>query len=475
MTAISLSGATAWVITTDHKRVGRLFMRGAFLCLLGVVAAAAALGVERVDSGSFILGKDSIVQLFAFVRTGLAVLVMAPLFVGLSIAIVPLQVGAQTIAFARLALFGFYAWLIGAAAIIYSIIANGGPSGGNVKMVDAYLLGVALAVVGLFVGAICVATTVVASRSVSVPISQVPVYAWSALAGAIGLIVTLPVHLGSIVYVAVDHHFGRAVFGGNYGIDKWVGDLFAAPQILIYAIPVLGVIAEVASVNGRMKSPLRNAAYLGVGVMSTALLGAVTRTQHYFEFSGSLGDKLTSAIPFALFTLLPLLGILIVLGVSMLTFKSNSPSLHAPLVPALLGVGMVLTGMLGNAVQMISSTKLSGTVFAEGVSVYIGYGMVLVAIGAIIHWGSELNGKSFPDSVVITLGVAGFMATVLAALPYYIAGFADQASDSVSDFDYAGPHALWNAASSAGHALMIVVVIAFTLSVLKPTKTVGVH
>ncbi len=475
MTAISLSGATSWVTTTDHKRVGRLFMRGAFLCLIGVVAAAVALGVERVDSGSFILGKDSIVQLFAFVRTGLAVLVMAPLFVGLSIAIVPQQVGAQTIAFARLALFGFYAWLIGAAAVIYSIIANGGPSGGNAKMVDAYLLGVALAVIGLFVGAICVATTVVASRSASVAISQVPVYAWSALVGAIGLIVTLPVHLGSIIYVAVDHHFGGAVFGGNYGIDKWVGDLFAAPQILIYAIPVLGVIAEVASVNGRMKSPLRNAAYLGIGVMSTALLGAVTRTQHYFEFSGSLGEKLTSAIPFALFTLLPLLGILIVLGVSMLTFKSNSLSLHAPLVPALLGVGMVLTGMLGNAVQMISPTKLSGTVFAEGASVYIGYGMVLVAIGAITHWSSELNGKSLPDSVVITLGVAGFMATVLASLPYYIAGFADQAADSVSDFDYAGPHALWNAASSAGHALMIVVVIAFALSVLKPTKTVGAH
>lgn len=475
MTAISLSGATAWVVTTDHKRVGRLFMRGAFLCFIGVVAAAVALGIERVDSASFILGEDSIVQLFAFVRTGLAILVMAPLFVGLSIAIVPLQVGAQTIAFARLALFGFYLWLIGAASVIYSIIANGGPSGGDAKMVDAYLIGVALTVVGLMFGAICVATTVVASRSTSVPISQMPVYAWSALVGAIGLVVTLPVHLSSIIYVAVDHQFGRLAFGGNYGIDKWVGGLFGAPQIIIFAIPVLGVIAEVASVGGRMKSSLRNAAYLGVGIMSTALLGAVTRTQHFFEFSGSLGDKFASFIPFALFTLLPLLGILIVLGVSMLTFRSNSPSMHAPLVPALLGVGMVLTGMLGNAVQMISSTELSGTVFTEGAAVYVGYGMVLVAIGAIAHWGSELSGKSLPDTVVVTLGVAGFMATVLAALPYYIAGFADQAADSVTDFDYAGPQELWNAASSAGHALMIVVVITFTLAVLKPAKTVGAH
>ena len=473
MTAITLGGTTAWVTTTDHKRVGRLFMRGAFLCLLGVVGAAIALGAERIDSGSFLLGQDSIVQLFAFARTGLAVLVMAPLFVGLSIAIVPQQVGAQTVAFARLALFGFYSWLIGAGTVVYSIVANGGPSGGNIKMVDAYLLGVALVVIGLFVGAVCVATTVIASRSASVSISQVPVYAWSALVSAIGLIVTLPVHLGSIIYVAVDHHFDRLVFDGNYGIDKWLGDTFSTPQILIYAIPVLGVIAEVASVNGRMKPQMRNAAYIGVGVMSTALLGAVTRTQHTFEFAGSLGDKLTSLLPFALFVLLPLLGILIVLGVSLLTLKSSSSSLHSPLVPALLGVGMVLTGMLGAALQSISSANLSDTVFGEGVSVYIGYGMVLVAIGAIAHWGSELNGKSLPNSVVMTLGLAGFMATVLAALPYYIAGFADQAADSVSDFEYSGPHALWNAASTAGHALMAVVVIAFALAVLKPTKTVG--
>lgn len=473
MTAISLSGTTAWVTTTDHKRVGRLFMRGAFLCLLPVIGVAVALGAERINSGSFILGKDSILQLFAFARTGLTVLVIAPLFVGLSIAIVPQQVGAQTIAFARMALFGFYLWLIGAGAVAFSIVANGGPSGGNAEMVDSYLLGIALVLFGLFIGAVCIATTVFASRSASVSIGQVPVYAWSALVGAIGLIVTLPVHLGSLIYVAVDHHFGRLVFGGNYGIDKWLGDAFSTPQVLIYAVPALGVICEVASANSGMKPAMRNASYIGVGIMSTVLLGAVTRTQHVFEFSGSLGDKFTSVVPFALFSLLPLLGILIVLGVSLLTAKSNLTRLHAPLVPALLGVGMILTGMLGNAVQLISATSLAGTVFGEAVLVYVGYGAVLVAIGAIAHWCSELNGKSLAGSVVISLGVAGFMATVLAALPYYIAGFTDQAADSVTDFEYAGPHALWNAASTAGHGIMALVVLAFVLAVLKPTKTVG--
>lgn len=467
-----LGGTIAvWITTTDHKRIGRLFMRGGFVWLLGVIGVGVVLGVERIDSRSSIVPVDNIVQLFSFFRTGLALGVMAPLFVGLSIAIVPLQIGARAIAFARLSLFGFYSWLIGSGVVVVAIIGNGGPSGGNAQMVDAYLLGVGLVIVGLLAAAISVFTTVISTRSSSLPMSEIPVFSWSALVGAVGLIVTLPIHLGSVIYVAVDHHYARLVFDGNYGIDKWIGGAFGQPQTFIYVIPVLGVLAEIAAASGRMRHVMRTGVYVGVGIMSTALLGAVTRTQHLFEWSGSLGDKLASAIPYALFNLLPLLGVLVALGMSLLALKTDSPRLLAPLVPALLGVGMVFTGMLGHAVQMISPAGLSGTVFAEGVSVYIGYGAVLVAIGAIAHWSSELRGRGLPPGVVVGLGVAGFMATVFASLPYYIAGFANQAANSVTDFEYGGPHALWNAVVTVGHALMAVVVLGFVAVVLRPVRS----
>lgn len=459
-----------WITTTDHKRIGRLFMRGGFVWLVGVIGVGVVLGFERIDSGSSLVSADSIVQLFSFFRTGLGLGVMAPLFVGLSIAIVPLQIGARAIAFARMSLFGFYSWLTGSIIVMVSIIGNGGPSGGNAKLVDAYLLGIGLVIIGLLAATISVFTTVISARSPGIAMSEIPVFSWSALIGAVGIILTLPIHLGSVIYVAVDHHYGRLAFGGNYGIDKWIGEVFGQPQTFIYVIPVLGVLAEVISLSGPMRQVIRTGGFVGIGIMSTALLGAVTRTSHLFEWSGSLGDKFTSAVPYLLFNVLPIFGVLIALVMSLLALKTNSLRLNAPLVPSLLGVGLIFTGMLGYAVQMISPAGVSGTVFEEGVNVYIGYGAVLVAVGAIAHWSGELRGINLPSGIVIGLGVTGFMATVFAALPYYIAGFANQPANSVTGFKYGGPDALWNALVSAGHALMAIIIVGFIVIVLKPTR-----
>ncbi|MHB1090721.1 MAG: cbb3-type cytochrome c oxidase subunit I, partial [Ilumatobacteraceae bacterium] len=318
-----------WITTTDHKRIGRLFMRGGFAWLIGVIGVGVVLGVERIDSRSSLVPADSIVQLFSFFRTGLALGVMAPLFIGLSIAIVPLQIGARAVSYARMSLFGFYSWMIGSIVVVVSIIGNGGPSGGNTQMVDAYLLGVGLVIVGVFAAAISVVTTVIGARASGLAVSEVPVFSWSAFVAAVGLILTLPIHLGSVIYAAVDHHYARLAFGGNYGIDKWIGGVFGQPQTFIYVIPVLGVLAEIISASGPTRHVIRTGGFVGIGIMSAALLGAVTRTQHLFEWSGSLGDKLTSAVPYMLFNVLPILGVLVALVASLLALKTNSLRLNA--------------------------------------------------------------------------------------------------------------------------------------------------
>jgi cytochrome c oxidase subunit 1 len=71
------------------------------------------------------------------------------------------------------------------------------------------------------------------------------------------------------------------------------------------------------------------------------------------------------------------------------------------------------------------------------------------------------------DVAVVGLGVLGFIATVLASLPYYIAGFADQPADVASDFDYSGPQSLWNVLSTGGHALMALCVLAGVATVIR--------
>jgi hypothetical protein len=78
---------------------------------------------------------------------------------------------------------------------------------------------------------------------------------------------------------------------------------------------------------------------------------------------------------------------------------------------------------------------------------------MLCAWGAIAYFGPALWGRKIPDISVIGIGVLGLFATVLAAFPYYLAK--DQVAGEVSDFDYSGPQAVFNAAVSLGHVLML--------------------
>ena len=65
------------------------------------------------------------------------------------------------------------------------------------------------------------------------------------------------------------------------------------------------------------------------------------------------------------------------------------------------------------------------------------------------------------DKKVLGLAGLGLIATVLASLPLYVAGFADQPAYSLAGFDYDGPVGLWNLLAGAGAALVALVVLAF--------------
>ena len=108
--------------------------------LLGVVVVAVLLGIERIDAEAAMLDVNSIPQLFSLYRVGLTFVVLVPLLLGIAIAVVPLQLGARSLTFPRLAAAGFWTWFIGAVLVVISIAANGGPGGGDSKFVGLFLV-----------------------------------------------------------------------------------------------------------------------------------------------------------------------------------------------------------------------------------------------------------------------------------------------------------------------------------------------
>lgn len=466
-----LSGNSASLLmTTSHQRIGRLMVSFAFFWTLVVVVVAILLDVERISSASDLIDATSTPQLFSIFRVGLIFGSIAPLTLGIALAIVPMQIGSQVLALARAALFGTYLWFFGMIIVGVSYVGNGGPGGGDRQMVDMFFIGLGLVIAGLLVVSASLVTTILTSRRAGMALIDAPVFVWSSLVTGVSLILTLPVLAGALIFVAVDHTYERATFGASDGVNAWIGWALTAPQIFLLAIPTLGILAQIVATMVKGKQPLRGGILVGIGVMSTALIGAVTQSFYSIQLSSELVDLAKNLVPFLMFNALAMLGVLIVLGLCLLAMKNEKSAPTGAFVFAFFGVGMVLTGMLGNVLLRITDLKLSNTVFEEAVLIYVGYGIVLSSFGAIAHFGPRIWGRKMPNLPVIGLGLLGVLGVVLAALPYYIAGFTDQRAGRTSG-DLGDNSQIWNSIASIGQILFLVVVVAFVGLVVKSSRS----
>ena len=464
-----------WVTTTDHKRIGRLFLAVSTLAFLEAVVVAALLAVERIDIDSELLDLGSLTQLFSLYRFELTYLVLAPVMVGLALAIVPLQVGARSLVFPRLAQAGFWTWFLGADLAVYALIRNGGPGGGNARFVDLFTLSVVLVLAGLTAAAGSVAATVLTNRTPGMTTRRVPFFSWASLVMSTTLLVTLPVAVGNLLVVYTAHKYPSAnPLSSNRAIEQWVGFAFTQPTTLLFLIPALGLLADTGSTALRARLRPRGAIFAAIGLAGTAMFGAAMQEPVVLNanfLDHSFGDMLNTFLPYAIVHLLPLLGFA---GAVLLSAGAlaRRPRVQAPMVFALFASLLALLAASASALNHIGDAHLVGTVFEEGTWLIAVYAGVLAALGGVTYWGAKWWGRSLSTVTTLPLALLGALGAVLAGVPLMIAGFTDQpggifplvepGNDAVVNFpDVGGPTELWNLLSAAGHVLMFLTVLAF--------------
>ena len=464
------TGVAAWLTTTDHRQIGRMTIAASSLWLIVAAALGALVGVERIADSTSIFTELASTQMVVLARVLAVFGVLVPLLLGVAISTVPTQIGAREMALPRLAMLGMYLWLFGTATMTYAVLNNGVP-GGDAMMIDLHLLALGTTIVGLLAGFVSLFTTVATSRRAGLTLANASLLSWSGLVGAFAALITLPVLLGTVIYVGVDHRYGQLAFGGSKDFMEWLGWGSTQPQTFIYSIVAFGLLAQLAPAMARRSQLIKGAMLVGIGLIASAAVGTVSQTAHVFVWDGTLADKVQSFVPFALYNGLPLLGALVVTALSLLAVKGSNPKSLVPFIPAFLGAGMVLTGMLGNAVQHIESAGLIGTSFEEGARIYMVYGAALTAWGAVAYFGPTWTARTMKSSAVLVVAAIGFLGTVLAGLPMYVAGFAGQPADEVSGFNYSGPSAAFNAISAVGHVAMLLAVVGGAVLALKSLAT----
>lgn len=463
--------------STDHKVTGRLYLAGGLLGLVATVAINVLIAVERLDGADVVLDAEVLPQLVDAQYVGLVFATLLPLVMAACVYAVPLQLGARSIAFPRLASSGFWMWFGGLILTTIALINNGGSLGGDADAVDLFIAGIGLMAIGITATAGAVATTLLTTRAPGMTMRRIPPFSWSALIFSLGVILVMPVLLGTLAYLFLDHRNARTGFGGNEGIFVWAGWIFTQPVTFLFAIPAIGMLAELAPVVFGRRTPVRGVLFGGLALIGMAALAGVTQQNiQNLPWSGSqlnvddLETKVRDLVPFLLFNALPVLGMLLVLMVVLQTARPGDGT-RFKFSPAILfaffGFGMLLVGMLGNLLHAADDLDLQGTVFEEATLIYVVYGGVLAAMGATIHWAPKLWGATLDAGKVLPLALLGLTGTILAAFPMYIAGFLNQpAGLSYLDDDLV----IWNVIALVGHAFMAVTVLGFIGLVLLSTR-----
>jgi len=293
----------SWATTTDHKRIGVLFLAGVTLSAMLGGTFALLLRLELLTPEADVMTAMTYNRLFTLHGVVMVWLFMIPAIPGaFGNFMVPLMIGARDVAFPRLNLASFYFYLSGALLVIAGAIAGGADTGWTFYppysaqtptalvpvLAGVFVLGISSTMTGLnFI------VTIHTLRTAGMTWWRLPLFVWAIYATSIILVLATPVLGLSLLLVAIDHAFALGVFNPAHGGDPILYQhlfwFYSHPAVYIMILPAMGVISEVVPAFSR-----KNVfSYRGIVIASVgiALVGFLTWGHHMFTSGMSAFDS----------------------------------------------------------------------------------------------------------------------------------------------------------------------------------------
>jgi cytochrome c oxidase subunit 1 len=258
-----------WLVTTDHKRIGILYLAtaGLFFVLAGALALLIRIQLARPDQS--VLTGDSYNEVVTMHGTAMVFLVVVPILAGLGNFLVPLQIGAPDMAFPRLNAFSY--WMFAAAGLVFglSFFADGGAANtgwtaypplsviapGNGQ--DLWILSLHILAVSSAAGAINFIVTIHNMRTAGMSWMRLPLFVWAIELYAWLLLLVLPALSAGLTLLLLERrfpgtfHFFVPEDGGSPVLYQHVFWFFGHPEVYIMILPAMGIISEIIPVFSR--------------------------------------------------------------------------------------------------------------------------------------------------------------------------------------------------------------------------------
>ena len=284
-----------WIVTTDHKKIGLMYIAASLLFLLVGGVEILLIRIQLARPESTFLSPDQFNQLFTLHGTTMIFFVAMPILFGFGNYLVPLMIGARDMAFPRLNAFSFWIFLFGALLLYYSLLGGKGLYGGSgipdqgwfayapltsiafskSHAADYWALGIFISGIGTIGTALNIVATTLCMRCKGMKLNRMPLFVWLMMVTSVMALGGIPPLSAAQIMLLLDRFLGAHFFdtqaGGSAVLWAHFFWIFGHPEVYILVLPAFGFVNEIIPVFSRKAIfgyPAMVAASVGIGFIS---------------------------------------------------------------------------------------------------------------------------------------------------------------------------------------------------------------
>ena len=430
-------GFTGWLTTTDHKRIGILYLVTSLVFFAAGGVEALVMRTQLAEADQHVVGPGTYDQLMTMHGVTMIFFFVIPLSIGFfGNYLVPLMIGARDMAFPRMNALSYWLYL-GSGILLYSGLALGhAPDAGWFNYVplasrkfspgtgvDFYALGLILNSVSSTAAAANFLVTIGRLRAPGMSLNRMPLFCFAILATSFSLVFALPALTTDLVFLELSRKFGLHYFdvgrGGNPLQWQDLFWIFGHPEVYIIVLPAFGIATSIIPTFTRR----RMAAFplVALAELLVAFIGFGVWVHHMF----ATGLPEIAMIFFAAASLIIVIPSGIQIFAWCMTMVTGKPEFKTPL---LFIVGFILFFVFGGLSGIMLAAvpfdqQVTDTYFVVAHFHYVIWGAaVFPLLGGLYYWFPKVTGRMYNERLGQTTFWLVFIGTNVTFFPMHISG-----------------------------------------------------
>ncbi len=453
----------SWLLTTDHKRIGILFLYSIIFYFTIAAIAAAMMRMELITPAGDMVSSETYNKLFTIHGATMVWFFLIPSIPSvLGNFIVPMMIGARDLAFPRLNLLSWYLFNLGGLLALYAIAFGGVDTGWTFyepyssafsnSHVVTLVAGVFIAGFSSILTGLNFIVSIHKLRAPGLTWFKLPLFLWSTYATSVILVMATPVLAMTLVLVSAEKIWGVGIFdpklGGDPVLFQHLFWFYSHPAVYIMVLPGMGVVSELIPCFAR--KPIFGYHFVAFSSVAIALIGFFVWGHHMFVSSQSVYASLV----FSMASYLVAVPSAIKVFNWTLTLYRGRIHLDTPMLYALGFVGLFtiggLTGLFLAALGIDVHVTDTYFVIAHFHYIMVG-GMVTAFLGGLHYWWPKITGRLYPESWGRLAALIMFIGFNLTFFPQFVVGYLGMPRRYHA---YAPEFQVYNVMSSAGASIL---------------------